>query len=401
MARQHAVLFAGFLFVVIVLTVMWPSRKPAVVLTTAPASHSPGSSGGFVPADQQPVSSGRAEATYTVPSSSRTPASKPGDGAGASQASSLATEDDDSPQADATPSSPEEDDTPDTPATVEKRDVMPAKLFKAADFELPLALRMDTTDAQLDLITSVPDCLKRAVMIMCFHVWVPIEECLADPTVVRALVRSHSELTKEQKTFLRETRAGGPSVRVNVGGASRTFKGWVLSDYLQFDVTDVGQYVAAFGQQGVAAFRAEHMYEHLFPAQVEIAAAMSYLFLAPGGHYRVAVPEGYHPDPLYRDHVEAGNRHQHKQMWTVDNMPPIWIKAGFDVQMMENFDKHGQFYKHDVGDAEADREKWSKVYRVADLEKIADKSYGYTSLYFDAIKPDDCPVWDVSNKRLK
>ena len=131
------------------------------------------------------------------------PASKPGDGAGASQASSLATEDDDSPQADAAPSSPEEDDTPDTSATVEKRDVMPAKLFKAADFELPLALRMDTTDAQLDLITSVPDCLKRAVMIMCFHVWVPIEECLADPTVVRALVRSHSELTKEQKTFLR------------------------------------------------------------------------------------------------------------------------------------------------------------------------------------------------------
>ena len=75
--------------------------------------------------------------------------------------------------------------------------------------------------------------------------------------------------------------ASGPSVRVNVGGASRTFKGWVLSDYLQFDVTDVGQYVAAFGQQGVAAFRAEHMYEHLFPAQDGTKKYVCALFTSP------------------------------------------------------------------------------------------------------------------------
>lgn len=277
--------------------------------------------------------------------------------------------------------------------------IHPALLYKASEnHPLPLGLRMDvgaTSEAVKMVNPDIPECLRSAIATMCMHVWVPVEECLADPSVVRALVPR--KMSKLQKKFLQEVRDTGPSVRVNVGGASRVFEGWVLSDIKAFDVTSVGEYVHAFGGQGASAFRAEHMFEHLFPDQVDITAAMSYLFMAPGGHYRIAVPAGNHPVDDFLQHVAAGNRHQHKQLWNVDNMPPIFVRQGYDVQMMEYFEPDGTFHKHYPEDPDEDLRKWSRVYRVADEEKVRKKTYGYISLYFDAIKPEDCPVWDVSH----
>lgn len=402
MARRTVVV--GALLLIAAVIMLWPrsTRAPIVLTGARPEPHrGPGRSEALSDAEAEAVAQEAAEAAADAAEEAEAEEEEAAVNA-AAEAEDAAAED-----ADAVADYLGEDelgpggwDAGGKEAKVDTGEpIAPAALFLASDFRVPLGQRFDSVDAQMAQVKGVPDCLKRAIVIMCTHAWVPVEDCLKNPTIVRALVPQR--VSRDVTAFRKEARQAGAKAKINVGGASRVIPGWVLSDIQQFDVTDVGHYVKAFGGNGFAAMRSEHMFEHLFPVQTEIAAAMSYLFMAPGGHFRIAVPDGYHPDPFFIHHVEAGNRHQHKMLWTVDNMPPLFLKAGYDVQMREYFDRDGDFHKHRVEDEEADMAKWSKVWRVADEGLVRDKLYGYTSLYFDAIKPADCPVWQIKTKKKK
>ena len=134
------------------------------------------------------------------------------------------------------------------------------------------------------------------------------------------------------------------------------------------------------------AFLAEHVWKHLFPEQAQAAAVNCYRLLVPGGHLRIAVPDGLHPDPKYIDHVKPGGtgagREDHQVLYTYRTLVELLEAAGFEVRLLEWFDEEGQFHLRE----------WHPndgfVYRSTRYdERNAHDPTAYTSIIADAVKP--------------
>lgn len=167
------------------------------------------------------------------------------------------------------------------------------------------------------------------------------------------------------------------------------------------DVTKVNGFEVIF---------AEHVLEHFAPMQVEVIAAASFMVLKPGGRFRIAVPDGYKPSPSYQQYVGPGSTpsgagQKHMVSWTVDTLPPIFQKVGYEIERREYFAENGTFVS--VSDAYDDADKLGKVSRSFRNDVRNKKPYKnfkstlyvndlrggepmYTSLWFDAIKPISC-----------
>jgi predicted SAM-dependent methyltransferase len=140
-------------------------------------------------------------------------------------------------------------------------------------------------------------------------------------------------------------RASG-SLKVIIGAGATDFVGWVATEYPLVDTTDLNSLVCWFEKGSVQAFLAEHGWEHLVPELALAAAVNCYQLLVPGGHLRVAVPDGLHPDPKYIDHVKPGGTgcEDHQVLYTYRTLVEPLEAAGFEVRLLEWFDEEGQFH---------------------------------------------------------
>lgn len=166
--------------------------------------------------------------------------------------------------------------------------------------------------------------------------------------------------------------------------------------------------------EGFSVISAEHVLEHFEPVQISQLAAAVFTALKPGGTFRIAVPDGYKPSLEYQAYIRPGstpsNKGQHHMVaYTVDSLPPIFRSLGFQIYAREFFDSNGDFhtseevYENDNTLGKIDR---SYHHDHRNKNQITDKSTFdflkkdlrlgepvYTSLWFDAVKPTDCPVW--------
>lgn len=164
---------------------------------------------------------------------------------------------------------------------------------------------------------------------------------------------------------------------------------------------------------------AEHVLEHFSPSQVLHLAAAAFLSLKPGGVFRVAVPDGYKPSPSYQQFVRAGSTpsglgNRHIVTYNLDSLIPIFSSVGFQIKLREYFDVEGKFnsapdayvddraygkitrsWRHDFRNAEGFPLPWSHNPKSTKKDLLSDTRVGepvYTSLWFDAVKPDpNCP----------
>jgi predicted SAM-dependent methyltransferase len=142
---------------------------------------------------------------------------------------------------------------------------------------------------------------------------------------------------------------------------------------------------------GFDAILAEHVWEHLSLADGQTAARLCWHHLRPGGYLRIAVPDGYHPDPAYREYVRPGGSGagaaDHKVLYTHQILSDILTGIGFDVQLLEYFDREGQFHFADWETADGMIDRSSRF-----DERNRDKPLAYTSLLLDAVRPTGTPV---------
>jgi predicted SAM-dependent methyltransferase len=131
---------------------------------------------------------------------------------------------------------------------------------------------------------------------------------------------------------------------------------------------------------------AEHVWEHLTDAETALANQYCFKYLKRGGTLRLAVPDGFHPDPAYIEYVRPGGHgagaDDHKILYTYKIMKERLEAAGFRVELLEYWDEQGQFHAVDWSD-EAGRITRSKRYD----QRNANGELKYTSLIVDAIKP--------------
>jgi hypothetical protein len=116
---------------------------------------------------------------------------------------------------------------------------------------------------------------------------------------------------------LREAIRSG-TVRLIIGAASTELPGWVPTNRSTLDLLKPHQWRAWLEPGGVAMILAEHVWEHLTIDQGRVAIRTCREFLAPGGRLRIAVPDGYFPDPDYISYVSPGRYPGHLTLYNVE-----------------------------------------------------------------------------------
>jgi len=131
---------------------------------------------------------------------------------------------------------------------------------------------------------------------------------------------------------------------------------------------------------------AEHVWEHLTPHDTALANLNCYTFLKRGGRLRLAVPDGFHPDPAYIDYVRPNGNgagaDDHKILYNYKIMKANLEKVGFTVELLEYWDEAGKFHGCNWTDEGGHIRRSSRYDERNQHGKLA-----YTSLIVDAIKP--------------
>ena len=107
--------------------------------------------------------------------------------------------------------------------------------------------------------------------------------------------------------------------------------------------------------------------------------------LKPGGYLRVAVPDGYHPDPTYIENVKVGGigayAWDHKVLYNYKTLKKVFEKAGFSLMLYEYFDEKGVFHQREWAPANV------IIHRSRNFDKRNEKGQLiYTSIILDALK---------------
>lgn len=171
-------------------------------------------------------------------------------------------------------------------------------------------------------------------------------------------------------------------------GASDTWQdGWISLNEEDLDITDSRQWAQLFEPNSIDAIVAEHVWEHLTLDEGWRALVNCYRYLNRGGTLRIAVPDGFHPEPNYIDWVMPGtgfNGDDHKVLYNVELLGVMMRRAGFTIVPCEWFDAYGQLHATNLDD------EHGSIRRVAGtlysfFLSIWVCAY-YTSLVIDGVK---------------
>ena len=101
---------------------------------------------------------------------------------------------------------------------------------------------------------------------------------------------------------------------------------------------------------------AEHVIEHW--AKSEFCSFLDIVrsFSSEAGFIRIAVPDGFHPDPAYIEHVRPGGggygADEHQVLYNHEIMAQLLSQMHYDFRFLEYFDQKGNF--HQIGWAASD-----------------------------------------------
>jgi predicted SAM-dependent methyltransferase len=191
---------------------------------------------------------------------------------------------------------------------------------------------------------------------------------------------------KQRRDALIQQIANARPLRLVVGASGIFQPGWIATDIDDLNLLLESDWLALFEPNSIDTILAEHVWEHLAPADGLKAAQLCCRFLKSGGRMRMAIPDGCHPDPAYIEHVRIGGTgpgaDDHKVLYTHRTLVEMMTQAGFKPTLLEYFDEQGTFHA-----TEWDPEQ-GMVHRSKRFDKRnADGTLRYTSLIIDGIKP--------------
>lgn len=176
------------------------------------------------------------------------------------------------------------------------------------------------------------------------------------------------------------------NIKIIVGdGGLISTPDWISTDIDFLDVTDQNKWDFLFENKKISNIFSEHVWEHLSIEDSEIANKNIFKNLKIGGRFRIAVPDGYNPDPDYIEYVKPGGygagAHDHKRLYNYMSLKEDLEKIGFSVDLLEYWDESGNFnfVEWDIN--------LGKVIRSKRFDSRNENGkLNYTSLIVDAIK---------------
>lgn len=170
-----------------------------------------------------------------------------------------------------------------------------------------------------------------------------------------------------------------------IGASDMPAPNWIESEQPFLDLLREADWDHYFAPATIDALLAEHVWEHLDRADGLRAAQQCYRYLQAGGYLRIAVPDGNHPDPGYRDLVRVGGSgfgaDDHKVLYDAEKLSALLREAGFEVRLLEHHDEEGLFHAVDWDPDDG------MVTRSRRFDPRNSEGLVYTSLIVDAVKP--------------
>ncbi|MBL4653615.1 MAG: hypothetical protein JKY53_12255 [Flavobacteriales bacterium] len=194
----------------------------------------------------------------------------------------------------------------------------------------------------------------------------------------------YSGLKSEARKAVAEMRKDNGAVKICIGSSGDNYPGWFPTEQNFLELLVEKTWINLFDKtDSVDAMLAEHVWEHMSLEDGEIAAKMCYKFLKPGGFLRIAVPDGYTPDPEYIKAVDVGGKGKcadgHLVLYNHVSFAEVFEQAGFKVNKLEYFNEDGNFV-HNPWDVKTGKIKRSTGNRGANKDVFD------SSIVLDAVK---------------
>ena len=200
--------------------------------------------------------------------------------------------------------------------------------------------------------------------------------------IIKYLIKKRSN-TQFHKKIRSQLKKNG---KLNVGSGNVKFdREWFSCDIETLDIADRANWKRLLGPIRLKNIFAEHVWEHLTKEDVALANSNCYEFLKKGGRLRIAVPDGFHPDEAYIDHVKpygtGPGADDHKALYNYKTLKELLKNEGFKTELLEYWDEDGKFHFFE----------WSaedgKVIRSRRFDqRNKNGKLNYTSLIIDAFK---------------
>jgi predicted SAM-dependent methyltransferase len=155
-------------------------------------------------------------------------------------------------------------------------------------------------------------------------------------------------LLQQGKNFVRfhliKRRLRAAPRRIVIGCGQWKQSGWVSTDVPLLDLLLPQTWERLVPPDSVDALLAEHVWEHLSLDEAQTAASVCRRFLRPGGFLRVAVPDGLHPDPAFRDYVRPGGTTEmgHQVLYDYKLLQEVFASADFPPEKMRLREYHDE-----------------------------------------------------------
>lgn len=143
------------------------------------------------------------------------------------------------------------------------------------------------------------------------------------------------------------------SMKIIIGAAMSSQRGWFSTNEQWLDITSEMDWERVFkGKSLLSNVLAEHVFEHLTEDEAGKALQLISKHMIFGGKIRVAVPDGYNPDPFYIKHVNIGgigaDAADHKQLLNSDSLTRILQESGFSTNLLEGYLASGELIQREV-----------------------------------------------------
>lgn len=188
-------------------------------------------------------------------------------------------------------------------------------------------------------------------------------------------------------------------VNLIIGSGNITYPDWLATDKFLLDITKYKEWAFYFKKDSIDRILAEHVFEHLTDDDRDNALKNISFFLKPGGFIRIAVPDGYFPNPDYIDQVKPGGcglgADDHKFLYNYNNLGRVLTDFGFNPSFLEYHDENGGFHYK-----EWDQKQGMIIRSVRFDERNQTGEIRYTSLIIDAYKKGNTTSEGNINKNL-
>lgn len=165
-------------------------------------------------------------------------------------------------------------------------------------------------------------------------------------------LREELEHRKAQSLLRKEINglhAKGEIVKLVVGAGGTHQEGWLTTDLPTLDALKRADWRRIFPPSSIHRILADHVIEHWTEDQFSLFLRIVEPFLSDQAVVRIAVPDGFHPDPSYIEHVKPGGigagADDHKVLYDHITMAHMLSKEQYSHELLEYFDEAGQFHR--------------------------------------------------------